>query len=209
MRSTLRCRSGRRDRRGAAPRIERRPAAPAVRRRIKDGVRDDLHAARRVRVHGGLDRRRRVRDAPTVHRQHRLDRDIGVGVLRQRARSRRRRIDRRPCRGSRSRGSPGSACGVRDPPSSGAPEAPRARRGPRASRAHESPEDVRTMSSPSREGWHHGRVLLEHEQLLGGVAPPAVRMRQMGDELGRRLVVHARHARIAPQPVRPAGFTPS
>ena len=45
-------------------------------------------------------------------------------------------------------------------------------------------------------------VLLEDEELLRRVAPPAVRMTEMPDQLRRRLVVHARRDAVAAQRVR-------
>ena len=59
-------------------------AAPAA-RRIQNPVGDELHAARLVAVHHRLQRRRGVGNLQNVHRQHRLNHDVDVLVLRQRA----------------------------------------------------------------------------------------------------------------------------
>ena len=177
----------------APPRPPRSAPRP---RTFSDPFGDELHAARRVVPALTPDQRSR-HPAPSGRACVSIAwMTTSTSLSRsQRAIVGRRRTCRPPCRASRWRGAPG--CASADP----------RRAGPRASaprRARPSPSSV--QSAWNRASWILRRpnhrlerrrdrpVLLQDQQLLRRVAPPAVRMRQMRDELGRRFVEHARAA---------------
>ena len=66
----------------------------------------------------------------------------------------------------------------------------------------EARQQIRRLRGDRKQQGHDRLVLLQHEQLLRRVAPPAVRMAQVRHELRRRLVVHPRQDAIAYEPVR-------
>ena len=191
-RSRLFCCSGVR---GAPPRPPPRPAAAGC---IQNPVGDELHAARLVAVHRRLARRSSVRHLQDIHGQHRLNHDVGVRVLRQRRDSRCRTIGRRPCKAFRWREAPGSACA--DPDRAAASRVSAASSAPSPSSVHSAWKRASRFFEVAHQRLqrrHDRLVLLQHEQLLRRVAPPAVGMRQMRDQLRRRFVQHARPRPVA------------
>ncbi|GDY17556.1 hypothetical protein LBMAG55_08790 [Verrucomicrobiota bacterium] len=56
------------------------------------------------------------------------------------------------------------------------------------------PEGFLAAQRKFRERRHDRGIAFEDEEFLGGVPPPAVRVREVHDELGRGLVEHARVA---------------
>ena len=74
-----------------------------------------------------------------------------------------------------------------------------ASRAPSPSRVHSAWKRASRLEEPRHrlQRGHDRFVLLEDEQLLRRVAPPAVRMVQMPDELRGGLVVHPRHGLVA------------
>ena len=196
---------------GAGP--PRPPPRPKPRRRVQDLLADFLHSTGACSTRGGLDDRLQIGKVEQLRRQHRLDDDVGVAILGGGAIVRREAIDRRPCTASRSRESPGSRiCGSASFIScADERRVERAEPFERPQRVNAG-ELIRPTTAPFSEALQRRDdrlVLLQDEELLRGVAPPAVRMAQMSDELRRRFVQHpwlsrvASHAVVAQPPDAP------
>ena len=56
----------------------------------------------------------------------------------------------------------------------------------------EAPDQAAAGLGQLGQGRHHRRVLPQHQRALRGVAPPAVRVRQVADQLRRRRALHPR-----------------
>ena len=196
--AALASRPARRRVNGGGPTTPAATPRPAFGGRIEDRVGDELDAARLVGVRSSLDRGRRVGHLQRVERQHRLNARRRRRVLRQRAVVVGERPVAAPCRASRWRESPGSASADSGPSSAA-----------RTSAASSAPSPSSVQSAWNRasrfgelratllQRRHDRLVLLEHEQLLRGVAPPAVRMAEVRDQLRRRLVQHPRLGAVA------------
>ena len=182
----------------------RRPATPATEstastggRRIQDRTGDDLHASRLVRVGRRLDRCRRVWHLPLVHRQHGLDRHVDAGVLRHPLVVASERLVSRlvECFARSNRLDPHARFAVFHQVSGGCRI--------EGAEPFERPEHVKSFEQIRRrlqrrlQRRHDRFVLLQHEQLLCRVSPPAVGMSKMCHELRSGFFVHARDRRIA------------
>ena len=133
----------------------------------------------------------RVGDLEHVDRQNRLQRHVGIGVFRGRAVVVGERLvavlEQRLARADRLHAHARDGVLHLRPHQRGVQRAEPFERPQRV----EAPQQVRAAHQ-ILERRHDRLVLLEDEQPLRGVAPPPVRMRQVRDELGRRLAEHAR-----------------
>ena len=176
-------------------------AAAAAGRRIQDRRGDDLHAPRLIALHGRLDRGRGIGNLPAIQRQHRLNHDVDARVLRQGPVI----VGQRSLAGLVERFAGANRLDAH--PRFGIfhllPHQRRAERAESFERPQrvEAREQVRRGPDDRLQRGDDGLVLLEDQELLRRVAPPAVGMAEMPHELCRGLVVHPRHDSIAPQPV--------
>ena len=178
--------------------IERRATTTTTttggRRWIQDGVGHHLHAAHWVPIHGRFNRRQRIRDIPSIHRQHRLNGDVDVRIVSQ----------------AFVVGAERSVAGLVERLAGANRLNPHARltvlhqlagqHRVECTESLERPqrvkprEEIRRRPRHRAECRHDGElVLLEDQQLLRHLAPPPVRVPRMNDETPAQLVVHLAH----------------